>query len=227
MNPSDNLNIMLQKKWKWLVVALLIALVLFVVWGVLQSIRTNGKVELVTKKVPGNAVIRVDGQIYKGGIHLSPGSYEITASKEGFESFTYRVNVYENGSSVYANTLYFLLQPKSAEAIEWASDNQDKYLKLEEEVGELRAIEGDEQQKQYPILQKIPYRGSLYNVDYVLDDTGLTLQITTDDALGRQVALAMIKNWGYEPIDYRVEFLNYNNPFAPVGSGAEGEVEER
>lgn len=175
-------------------------------------------------KVPKDLILSVDGQNHSGStIYVSEGTHKITGEKDGFESYTYDITI---KSGTPTKTLFFILTPRSDEARQWATENQTLYSEAGERAGAAAAEEGEDFAGKYPIVKKLPYRGSMYNIDYYYngETDEFRVQITSPDAFGRQVALDTIRLWGYEPTDYTIEFLGYVNPFASSNKQTKNEV---
>lgn len=206
MQPTTN-------NTKKLVIAAVLVVVLIIIYIVVLGIQRIGKTPVKVASVPGNLTVLVNGQKRGGStIYLSPGTYEIAAKKEGFADYSQSLTVTANEPS---KTLFIVLTPDSESARKWAQENRSRYLAIEKRAGEEADRQGATFVDDHPIVQQLPYRGSLYNIDYSYDEQTkeFKLQITSPNPLGRQVAIETIKNWGYDPTDYIVEFLDYTNPF--------------
>jgi len=71
-------------------------------------------------------------------------------------------------------------------------------------------------ENKYPIIKDLPYNNFLYEIGYRLDDSdkngkSIKLTITAINAMERRQALKEIKALGYNPIDYKIEFLDFES----------------
>jgi hypothetical protein len=206
MQPATN-------NTKKIVITAILILGLAISYVFMLGLQRIGKTAVKIDSVPGNLVVMVNDEKRGGStVYLSPGTYEITAKKEGFSDYSESLTISEGQPP---KTLFIVLSPDSESARKWAQENRSRYLAIEKRSGEEADKQGAKFVDDYPIVQQLPHRGSLYNIDYSYDEetSEFKLQITSPDALGRQVAVETIKNWGYEPTDYVVEFLDYTNPF--------------
>ena len=184
-----------------------ISLITFNLW---QNNQRKGKGVLEIRKIPNDTVIYVNKERVSGkSLYLSPGKYSISGQREGFDTYTREVEI-TKGEKQKA---FFVLVPRSDSANQWVKDNDKQYSLIENEAGIYYGEEGTKLYDKYPIMKNLPYRGSLYNIDYSLVDDNFKIQISSNDALGRQVAVERIKSFGFEPTDYDIEFLEFNNPF--------------
>jgi len=70
--------------------------------------------------------------------------------------------------------------------------------------------------KRYPIVQNLPYNNFLYEIGYHLDSSdksgkSIIITITAINAMERRQAIQEIKTLGYNPIDYKIEFMNFES----------------
>lgn len=186
-----------------------ITVMVFMAW-VLPALRNRGKIAVEIAAVPSDAVITLNGQpISAGTIHVAPGQYSLVANKEGFATYE---TMLDTGHSHY---IPVLLAPESNEAQEWATANKEKYTAVEGVAGEQAQNAGDRFYADYPIANNLPYRSLYFNIDYRFpgshEDT-LVLEVNAGSALGRQFAIRQIREWGYEPTDYKIVFTAFDNP---------------
>lgn len=171
-----------------------------------------GKHPVSITVAPANAQIKVDGKdASRGIIYLPPGKYTLSASKEGFsedEGSKSTINI--DSSSTDDVDVALFLTPSSEEAVTYYDDHQQEWLEAEGVVGMLADEAGKKAQDKNPILDMLPYRGALFNIDYrTSDDTDdhIVVQITASDASGRAYAIKYIKDHGYDISKYTVEFI--------------------
>ncbi len=172
--------------------------------------KQQGSISLRLETVPKDATVSINGEKIRGNTgKVEPGTYEFSAAKEGFQTTTKKVRVEESGQVVV-----ILLYPESDSAKEWASKNQKLYLEAEAEEGKQAQATGERLRESNPIVAKLPYRSSYVNIDYARNENDqFVVRVTADTPMGRQLGLAQIRSWGYEPTDYTVVFVGLKNPF--------------
>lgn len=171
---------------------------------------------------PDDASFLINGKKFSAGkSSIDPGEYKIVGSREGFKSLTQTVTVGEDLTQVT-----FALTPESEEAKKWAKDHPEVYAEVEATAGQLAEQQGQAFRDKYPLVTKLPYNGSLYSINYARDlnnEGDIYIRIDTKSALGRQVAIAQIREWGFNPTDYSIIFPGLHNPFNPDDQETPGE----
>lgn len=67
--------------------------------------------------------------------------------------------------------------------------------------------------KNYPLVTKLPYKDPYYRISYRSNDANdFSLVVYTPSPRYRYAALQQIRAFGYDPSDFIVDFVNYNNP---------------
>lgn len=170
--------------------------------------------------VPNDSLVEIkgnDGSLIKktgaSSLSLKPGNYEITAQKEGFLAKSTQLNISEDSEK---QTIVLLLEPSSQEAKDWAQKNNKQYLEAEGRAGELDQISGEKFRSENKITSSLPYNGGFYRIDYGIDrknNNSFKLVITGDTPNLRQVAIEKIRELGYNPSDYIIEFKGVKNIF--------------
>lgn len=210
----------LRKRRGLFIGLIVVSLVLVVGLFIFQAIQRGGKTGLVIKKMPGDSTIYINNKKFSGSTaYLNDGSYTIRAEREGFEPYSRVVKIDTKTNS--APKAFFVLTPQNDEALEWAKKNNTAYLKLEKEAGEYYEKQDAKTLEKYPIIKDLPYRSSLYSIEYYQKGDDFRVQIKSPDALGRQVAIERLKTLGYEPTDYIVEFLGLDNPFTTTNEATQ------
>jgi hypothetical protein len=210
MQPGMSKNIKLS-----LVVIVLIVVALLGYW-IFNAVTRSGKIAVIVTSVPGDAVITAnDTRILPGTVYLKPGNYTFKASKTGFESYSSE-KVIEQGSNT--PTVSISMAPISDDAKKWASENQQAYFDLEGEAGTQADRDGDAFRAKNPIVELLPTSTLIYTIGYRNDNSdpsGNSIILTVDAAPGfRNGAVQAIKDMGYDPSKFKIEFKDYTNPFA-------------
>lgn len=179
-----------------------------------QHQQRKGKFPVEILKAPHDTKIYYEGkEVRSSTLYLPEGKHTVKGELSGFESYDAQIDIKSSEDREYK--LFFVLTPRTSEAREYVTNNNDEYLDIERESEEYFSKEGESIQKKYPIIDHLPYRGSFYNIEYYWNGEEFRIQIKSPDAMGRQVAIERIKSWGYDPTDFKVEFLGFNNPFTP------------
>ena len=191
------------------------------VWGVysLISLRHAGEVQINITVVPSDATVSVGGNTLTGksSVYLKPGDYTVTISKDGFETDTQDITVLsddDNSSDSSQASIISALNPKSDTAKTWYNDNQDAYYELEKIAGSEASASGEAFIDKFPITGFLPVQKATYSIGYkrTEDQKGIIVTIKAYEGY-REAALQKIRDLGFDPSDFTIQFNNYENPF--------------
>lgn len=191
-----------------------IGLVIFaivILWSAVTLIGRIGKIPLIIAAVPSDAKIIVDGkQLGDGTYWLPAGTYDLKAEKQGFDSQNKSIIVTPEKKN---NVVAVSLVPKSEEAKKWADEHQRDYQN-NEQFGAIAAREdGQYFSNKNPITQKLPFNDPYFTIGYTLNDNqSITITVATPSPRYRFYAVEKIREWGYDPTDFRVVFKDFKNP---------------
>lgn len=144
--------------------------------------------EPVTSKISINGTV-----INSSSIYLKPGKYIISVSQDGY--YEYR-KTYEIEKKTIIIPIKLVAEPE--ESI-YNLIHSTKYNTVV---------------AKYPIITKLPYSSLLIDINYSSDSTLNNFKLSVRAYNGyRQAVITKIKQWGYNPADYNIEFINYENPF--------------
>lgn len=182
------------------------------IWGVV-SFSQQGTEEVTLIIVPSDSTVKINDTEYKNKktIRLEPGTYTISTTKEGFETDSQSVTVEKRSGA----TVFSLLAPVSDEAQQWARKNQTAYLEAEGKSSSLATKEGEELIKRFPVTKWLPLQKATYVIGYKkAENSNKDIVITITATAGyREAALQEIRDRGFDPSDYVIEFNDYRNPF--------------
>jgi len=159
-----------------------------------QYLNQKDKIEVTISVVPQDSKITINGKLLQSNkIYLQSGKYMISVIKDGY--FEYRklqeVNSIDNQISTSLNQ------------------------KPEKTIGQL-TLSNDYNLATniYPIIKHLPYDSFLVKIAYSPSSTLslFSIDITAYEGY-RKIAVDKIKNWGYNPADFDIKFLKYENPF--------------
>lgn len=196
---------------KQIVLGIIGAFLLLVAFSVFTYVSRVGKVGVTFSIVPGDAQLMLDGQgSGKGTQWLVPGTYTVKVQKDGFTSTERKVIVTNEKQH---NVVAISLTPESNEAKQWADAHQQQY-KDNEEFGSIEAQEtGQYLRDKHPIISVLPYQDPYYKIAYTLNnDQSITLTIDTPSPRYRYFAVQKIRELGYDPTDYNIDFKQFTNP---------------
>lgn len=189
-----------------------IFLLIVVILSIATFISRIGKEQVGVYLVPSDAHLTVNGQEHRPGTtYLEPGDYKVKAEKDGFASYEETVQITQSNTT----NIDIALTPVSDEAKKWQQDNMEGYFAFEGRAGEQAVTEGIAFSEKNPIVDHLPFSNYVYTVGYRADpDVQDGIIITIDTITGyRQAGIRKIRELGFDPTDYKIEFINYENPF--------------
>lgn len=202
---------LIQKHKKLLVLSIAILFIVLIVWGVVTYVSRLGKVSVTIATVPRDAQVTINGRDASSGTHWHiPGTYKITATKDGFVSRTKTVIVSRDKQQ---NAVALSLTPESDAAKKWAEINVSAY-KSNEAYGAIEArANGEYLKKKHPITNVLPYTDPYYEISYeITPESALTVTIATPSPRYRYLAIEKLRGLGYNPTEFRVVFKDFKNP---------------
>jgi hypothetical protein len=202
---------LLQNNKRRIVTVVVLLFVLLVAWSVMTLIDRQGKVAVVIRTVPGDASILFNKNTEQNGTRwIKPGDYTVVAKKDGFSSVTRVVRVTDEKSQ---NIVAISLQPESDQAKEWAAKNTEQYQQ-NETFGTIEAnANGEYFSKLNPITTKLPFVDPYFKIAYVTNaDQSIKITVSTPSPRYRFYAVEKIRELGYDPTDFVIEFKDFKNP---------------
>ena len=184
---------------------------LLVVYAAFLLIGRIGKVGVEFHFVPASSSVTINGQTYSSGTQYLPaGTYDITVSHPGFAPEKQTVFV---SNTKPKNILAISLDPTSDEAKKWAETHQTDYKNNEKYGAEQARQDGQFFSQTFPIVSKLPYEDPYYKIAYrSTGEQDLTVTITTQSPRYRFAAIQKIRELGFNPTDYKIDFVDYKNP---------------
>lgn len=191
-----------DKKWFWFTAFILILLVLSPL--LFTKISRAGKWPVDIVVAPSAAKVLINNNKASSGTnYLKPGSYTVIAQHEDFDDLELPLTVVEGENA----PITLMLTPITPRGWEIAR-NDPAFLELEEVVGEIAAQQGDDFVKTNPITEFLPYRSGLFNIDYRLKDNSESeiVLIVTVHEQEREYPQEQIREWGFDPADFEIEY---------------------
>jgi hypothetical protein len=188
----------------------LIVTVALVLWFI--DLKKTASVDILV--APTAATVKVGYKNYRNGSHrLEPGEYNVSISMDGFKTHTQKLSVKDKDKL----ELYVALE-RTDGGLDWYADRPEEdavYTAIADKNYEKQANIFAEK---YPIVKVLPIRFANYvnnyseyieyRIDYELSDSGDKLVLVITDVTGgnRERALQKIRDKGFNPDDYEVEY---------------------
>jgi hypothetical protein len=205
----------MDKKRLYISLSLIILFIVAIVWSVVLYFSRVNTIPVQVYVVPNDATVTVGDKNYRHNstAYLSPGVYIVRASKDDFISQKQELNISSEDTPTIIN---IALIPLSDEAKQWYEANQDQYLQAEGREGDIASEAGLSFSEKNPITNGLPIQKTIYSIGYKLDpdknEDAIILTIHTSEGYF-EAALDEIRSRGYDPSDFKIEFINYRNPF--------------
>jgi hypothetical protein len=196
----------------FLIIFILLGLIGF---GFYLSVSRAGKEPVVIRLIPEDTILTINGERYHPGTaYIKPGTYNVHAERDGFETFEGSITVGQPNTT----QIDYALNPVSEEAMRWRDENLNLYLAQEGRSGAKSVEIGQQFREQFPITTNLPFRNFIYSIGYRLKNVdnpsdGIIIEITAITG-SREAALNKIRELGFDPTDYEINFNNYENPFS-------------
>jgi len=205
----------LQRHKRRIITVSSLLLVAFVILVTVELTGRIGKLAVTISAVPRNATVIVNDRQVSSGTHwLTPGNYSVKASREGFEDIKKSIEVTGEKTE---NVVALSLTPKSEEAKKWADKHQSEYSRNEQYGAVAAAADGKYFADKNPITKKLPFKNPYYTIGYKTQgDAPVTLTIVTPSPRYRFYAIEKIREWGFDPTHFRIEFQGFKNPLEEV-----------
>lgn len=187
---------------------------LAITYSLYISTSRSGKIAVEFDFMPDDAEVLIDNSVAKNRAvkYLEPGEYSVTASREGFADYDDVYFVNENN-----NVILISLAPQSETAFDYIAENEELYLEFEDRGGEIAVQEGIRFSEVNPITRDLPYSTFFFTIGYRLDQSdpnqdSIIIEIDAEEGY-KNTALQHLRNLGYNPTEYNINFRNHRNPF--------------
>jgi len=176
--------------------------------------KTSGNNTIDIEVTPSRSSITLDGKrVSEGKSRVPDGKHTIKVMHKGFETQEQTVEI-SGSEELYVG---IPLSPNSSETYNWYKEHDKDKQKADAMASKTYDQNSSNMTQSNPIVAHLPlpYGQERYAIDYApsqINNNGIIIQITAEDSRGRQYALQQIKDWGYDPTDLEIEFLDFNNP---------------
>lgn len=206
---------MINKFIRIAIISFIVVILAMIGYVVYMQIQNNGKQRVTVAVAPANSRVEIDGNTTKNKeVLLTPGKHTYKVSYNGFRTITGELDVRTDGTQT---ALVAGLMPETAEATSLYNKITDEYTAIEIIAGQNAEENGVAFIDKNPITRQLPYKNMLFTIGYrtdPADPSGDSIIITIDaPAVYRTEAVTQITNWGYNPVDYKINFINESNPF--------------
>lgn len=206
---------MINKLIRIAIISFIVVILAMIGYVVYMQIQNNGKQRVTVAVAPANSRVEIDGNTTKNKeVLLTPGKHTYKVSYNGFRTITGELDVRTDGTQT---ALVAGLMPETAEATSLYNKITDEYTAIEIIAGQNAEENGVAFIDKNPITRQLPYKNMLFTIGYrtdPADPSGDSIIITIDaPAVYRTEAVTQITNWGYNPVDYKINFINESNPF--------------
>jgi hypothetical protein len=164
--------------------------------------------------IPSDTKLLVNNvQVSEGTTYLKPGTYTLKATRNGFESIDQKVIIDKPNKAV----IDLALTPLTEAALKWQHDHAELYYAFEGRTATQAREEGEAFTAANPITDKLPFENFIYTIGYRTDSadaSGNSIILSIDAATGyRNAAIDKIRELGYDPTNFKIEFNDYESPF--------------
>lgn len=197
------------------IIVIALAIVGLIVYGIYQGITGGGKIAVTINAIPDDAKITINNNsVGASTTYLLPNqTYTVKATKDGFAD--YSATQYIDATN---HVITVEMTAVSDAAKQWEQDNQSKYQSVEGLAGAQANATGEAFTAKNPITTALPLDNMIYTIGYrndPSDPSGNSIILTVEAPLGyRNSAIEGIRNLGYDPTQFKIQFNDYTNPFA-------------
>jgi len=175
----DSETIAKKRNTKILVVLCIIIFLSIIGYSVFTLVNRIGKIPVTVQYAPYVAEVTLDDtKLLKNNAvnYLIPGTYTIKVTYDGFDTLEETVNIDDNTKNIYG-----MLNSNSPEGEQLAKKYQNDFLDVQSLYGQASIAKGEQQRKEWPVLNSLPQNNILYSLGYILeDDTEPIITIRAD-----------------------------------------------
>lgn len=191
----------------------IVATIFIVVSWLVQMNQRQGKLAVNIKIIPSSAKVFIDDKpigTRSGEIYVTPGEHTIKISNDGFKSHENTFHARE----WYTPGQYVGLAPETEEATKWYNKNRKKYKEIELAIYRESQEYGKNFNERWPIVKILPLKDPYFTISYrLMQESGdIYLTVKGTSPRYREFAIKHLRKQGFEPTDYNIEFLGYENP---------------
>lgn len=219
----NDLHYIIDRYKKWLIISLIIMIIATIIgvtvsW-IIEINHRQGKLPVKIKIIPSSAKVMIDNQqikITNGDVYLTPGNHTIEVSQDGFNTIKNNFDVQD----WHTPGQYIGLTPESEEAKKWYNKNLRLYKDIELATYNESQDYGKKFNERWPIVNSLPIKDPYFTISYrTVQETGdIYLTIKGTSPRYRMFAINHLRSLGFEPTDYKIEFIGFDNPLKEEAS---------
>jgi len=169
---------------------------------------------ITTEIIPSNTTVKLNGKGIRNGKHkVTPGTYKLLATREGFKTEEREVTVRADEERYVG----IALQSNSEDTSDWYTKNKSDRIKAEGIASNNFDQNNSEQAQLNPLFQQLPVSWNHGMTSIGIGPSSrrenqTAVIIQEDSTVGRSSLIKWIRDQGYNPGDYEIEFTDYINP---------------
>lgn len=225
----DSFEQFLTKHRKPILIIITLIIVGFIGYNAAILISRIGKVKVLVMYAPFDATVTINDKEYKNNEthYLAPGDYNVTASREHFETINDTYTVAKDSTD---NFFIGGLLPSDEEGEAIMLEHNNEYIQMEQYGSAIANAEGEEAVSKDPIMQFLPINNPAYSISYFYDDNQnffveLILKQGIDQISSALGTLYSI-NDDINPASYKIVVRDYKNPFGSFKENNQNNMED-
>jgi len=186
----------------WLLSGVVVVILVVVIGGYLVF-RGGSQSKLTIQSIPNDLTLTLDGRqiVANGEVKVKSGEHTLTASRDGFQSYTQTLTA-KGGDPL---TVKMFLYSNGPAGRTWVQNNPEQALEAEAEAGRRFDEIQKRLQAKYPVMRELPYIGPGFKATYQASKSdpdnpeAISLKILVFSPEGKTKALQWIEGHGYDP----------------------------
>ena len=186
----------------WLLSGVVVVILVVVIGGYLVF-RGGSQSKLTIQSIPNDLTLTLDGRqiVANGEVKVKSGEHTLTASRDGFQSYTQTLTA-KGGDPL---TVKMFLYSNGPAGRTWVQNNPEQALEAEAEAGRRFDEIQKRLQAKYPVMRELPYIGPGFKATYQASKSdpdnpeAISLKIQLFSPEGKVKALQWIEGHGYDP----------------------------
>ena len=186
----------------WLLSGVVVVILVVVIGGYLVF-RGGSQSKLTVQSIPNDLTLTLDGRqiAANGEVEVKAGEHTLTASRDGFQSYTQTVTA--KGGDPLKVKMYLYSNGPAGRT--WVQNNPEQALEAEAEAGRRYDEIQKRLQAKYPVMRELPYIGPGFRATYQASKSdpdnpeAISLKIQVFSPEGKTKALQWIEGHGYDP----------------------------
>ncbi len=198
-----------------LLLVFVVMVLVFAGYKIGLAISRRGMTPVTIYVAPSDSQVYIDGDESKSGVvYMTPGKYDFSAAREDFKEDKKTKSVGDKPVNVY-----LLPTPSNAAGAAYIRNNIEVQAEQASVYDKMASEQHDNLSKNSPLLNKLPYTDieNYFSIDYGASETrkdNIELVVSNSTSEGRLNALKWIRQQGYDPTDFEVKFVDFDNPLA-------------